>query len=326
MKLVKPSIKHLDVTTNPLKAIELAGRTCYKSEDKTTEDSAEKFVKMLLKRGHHAMIEHSNFILSVGWELYGEILKIEDRQYLRMTTGVSTGRYFISGNPTALREFCMRPDVPSHIQRQIAFAVNIKASLLFEDVLRYTEHLKQYDNIVLQKIRMIDDISDFTIAEKLAHQVMSYRIICDRGVTHEIVRHRPFSYAQESTRYVNYKEGVEFIIPPWIPMDAQEIAAEDTFTAEAITTPDQDWLGAMGGAELEYMELISKGWKPQQARSVLPNSLKTEIVVTGNLQQWGHFFKLRCDKKAHPQMQEVANMILTDIRERVPVIFDADKI
>ena len=224
MRLVKPSIEFLDSTANPLQAIEWAGRTCYKSEDKITEDSAEGFVKMLLNRGHEAMIEHAS---------------------------------------------------------------------------------------------------------------ASYRFVCDRGVTHEIVRHRLFSYAQESTRYCNYKGGVSFIIPPWVCIperfigidvvptgDGLEATKQDLKPAPASNTADHIWLRNIHHAGMDYNVTLDQGWTPQQARSVLPNSLKTEIVVTGNLREWRHFFKLRCAKAAHPQMREVALMALEDIKSRIPVVFD----
>ena len=209
MKLVKPSIKFLNCTENALQAIEIAGRTCYKSEDKITEDSAGKFVKMLIVRGHEAMIEHAN---------------------------------------------------------------------------------------------------------------ASYKIVCDRGVTHEIVRHRLFSYAQESTRFCNYKGGVTFIIPPWIGIPAGDYL--DSKQPKGIDEQEFAWWDQLMLSEISYKYLLDHCWTPQQARSVLPNSLKTEIVVTGNLREWRHFFKLRCSTKAHPQMQEIANMIFTDIRERIAVVFD----
>jgi thymidylate synthase (FAD) len=195
MKIVKPSMKFLWVTKDPLKMIELAGRTCYKSEEKITKDSSVKFVKMLLDRGHEAMIEHAS---------------------------------------------------------------------------------------------------------------MSYRVICDRGVSHEIVRHRLFSYAQESTRYCNYyTKHIQFIEPDVISEEAAGI-----------------WWHHCIESEAGYYALIEQGCKPEIARSVLNNSLKTEIVITGNLREWKYFFKLRTDIKAHPQMREIAGMILKDARQRVPIIFD----
>jgi len=210
MQLIKPCIKFLNMTKNALQMIELAGRTCYKSEELISPDSAVVFVQKLLDRKHFAMIEHAT---------------------------------------------------------------------------------------------------------------ASYRVICDRGVTHEIVRHRLFSYAQESTRYCNYKGGVIFIIPPWIKISEGEYFQH---TKLSMTNPscELSWLQVLDRCEQIYIELLDNGWEPQQARSVLPNSLKTEIVITGNLREWLHFFKLQTAKVAHPQMQEVANMLLKDIRTRIGVIFD----
>ncbi len=200
MNIIKPSIEFVWATPDPLKVIESAGRTCYKSESKITSESAEKFVKMLIKLGHEAMIEHAS---------------------------------------------------------------------------------------------------------------VSYRVICDRGVTHEIVRHRLFSYAQESTRYVNLrKRGMEFIAPIFWKESSGEW---------------NRWKGSMKQSEAYYNNLIDMGATPQEARAVLPNSLKTEIVITGNLRQWKHFFNLRCAPKAHPQMKEIANMLLKDMKNRIPVIFEEEK-
>lgn len=230
MKLIKPSIKFLDSNQKGVFLIEEAGRTCYQSHISGSTGSASKFVKMLLDRGHHAMIEF-------GW--------------------------------------------------------------------------------------------------------LCYKVICDRGVTHEIVRHRLFSYAQESTRYCNYKGGVTFILPPWIEMPVKLLKTEVFFDAneEGLLTPLGPtqparrksieyrgaaflWLRAIQRAEEAYKALLNQEWTPQQARSVLPNSLKTEIVMAANIREWQHFFKLRCSPKAHPQMQEIANMLLEDARKRFPVVFD----
>ena len=155
----------------------------------------------------------------------------------------------------------------------------------------------------------------------IEHASMSYRVICDRGVTHEIVRHRLFSYAQESTRYCNYKGGVTFIIPCWFP-DFEEgnydrLQVRSTIWQREIGM----WLSMLEQDEWVYRQLLEGGWSPQQARGVLPNALKTEIVITGNLREWLHFFTLRTAKAAHPQMQEIANMLLIDARSRIEFIF-----
>lgn len=210
MKLIKPSVEFLWMTDFPLQTIEEAGRTCYKSEDRITDDSAEKFVQKLLDKGHFAMIEHAS---------------------------------------------------------------------------------------------------------------ASCKIICDRGVTHEMVRHRLFSYAQESTRWCNYKGGVTFIIPPWMTRLTEENQS-DWRCLYRVDSFENGWLRHLSNCEKAYIWAIESGWAPQEARSVLPNALKTEIVITGNLREWRHFFTLRCHKDAHPQMQEIAYKILKDLRARVPVIFD----
>lgn len=146
----------------------------------------------------------------------------------------------------------------------------------------------------------------------LEHEKLSVRIVCDRGVSHEIVRHRIASYSQESTRYCNYsldkyQNELTFIRPFFWADDPEKF---------------QIWKDAMEMAERSYLALIAKGASPQEARSVLPNSLKTEIVVTMNMREWRHFFKLRTSTVAHPQMQEIATPLLRCFQKTIPVIFD----
>lgn len=206
MNIIKPSyiIEQELNEGEMLKAIERAGRTCYKSENLVSEESAKKFVTNILKLGHESVIEH----------------------------------------------------------------------------------------------------------EKI-----TVRVICDRGVSHEIVRHRIASYSQESTRYCNYcndRFGNEltFIEPCFFSSDSEEDMKNK-----------QIWLDTMAMIEKNYNMLIENGAKPEEARAILPNSLKTEIVVTMNLRAWRHFFKLRADKSAHPQIREIANMILDEFKEKLPTIF-----
>ena len=149
-------------------------------------------------------------------------------------------------------------------------------------------------------IRLIDNGHEAMIE----HASMSYRVICDRGVSHEIVRHRLFSFAQESTRYVSYKDGIDVIQPPTV--------SNESFVS---------WMEGVCIAEKYYKAMIEAGEKPQIARSILPTCLKTEIVITGNFREWRHFFYLRCARDAHPQMQEIANMIKEDAAKRYGSIF-----
>lgn len=193
-----------------LRAIEIAGRTCYKSEDKITDDSAEEFVRKMLRSGHHAMIEFA---------------------------------------------------VPAPV-----------------------------------------------------------KVITDRGVTHEIVRHRLFSFAQESTRYCNYSRDkhdnqLQMIRPVWFIEGGTPEQPEDR------RGQFEEWYHSMRMAEETYMSLIKLGQSPQEARSVLPNSLKTEINICGNVREWRHFFKLRCSPAAHPQIRELALSMLKGFSNKIPVIF-----
>ena len=151
----------------------------------------------------------------------------------------------------------------------------------------------------------------------LEHASITFRVICDRGVSHEFVRHRIASYSQESTRYCNYAGG--------------KFGGELTFIAPCFWSEgDRNyalWHNAMLRAEKTYVEMIENGATPQEARSILPNSLKTELFVTMNIREWRHFLRLRTDKKAHPQMREVALRIYEILSKELPVLFadiDAD--
>lgn len=152
----------------------------------------------------------------------------------------------------------------------------------------------------------------------IEHCSVTADIICDRGVTHEIVRHRIGSYSQESTRYCNYsadKYGNEItVIDPGTAFEWGD--------TPAATAKRHEWTAACRVAEVQYLQMLENGASPQEARSVLPNSLKTEIWVTYNLREWRHFFQLRCAPAAHPQMQEVARMLLAEMAAYVPIIFD----
>lgn len=154
----------------------------------------------------------------------------------------------------------------------------------------------------------------------IEHSAMTVRFICDRGVTHELVRHRLCSFSQESTRYCNYEGGVTFILPPWCKMSPGEY--KNGYWPRSIDMAENIWADAMTMAENQYINLLSTGWSPQQARSVLPNSTKTEIVVTANFREWRHIFKLRCNKAAHPQMRELMIPLHQKCKELIPIIFD----
>lgn len=153
----------------------------------------------------------------------------------------------------------------------------------------------------------------------IEHETITARIICDRGITHEIVRHRIASYSQESTRYCNYAND-KF---------NNQISVIDLATGFNYDLNDEGdqakyevWKAAMKDSEKHYFKMLELGATPQEARSVLPNSLKTEIVMTMNLRQWRHYFRLRVADGAHPQIIEVSQMLLDEFKEAMPLFFE----
>lgn len=149
----------------------------------------------------------------------------------------------------------------------------------------------------------------FSVVE---HASCTVRIVCDRGVTHEIVRHRLASYSQESTRYANYSQN---------RFGSEITVIRPCFWGES-SPQYQIWYDAMLHAEKAYLALVEHGVPAQQARSVLPNSLKTEIIISCNMREWRHIFDLRCAPVAHPQMREIMLPLLAELHSHVPVLFD----
>ena len=199
MKIIKPYIEIMEEIDHDkiLKKLERCGRTCYKSEDKITEESAAQFIKGIVKSGHESVIEHQN---------------------------------------------------------------------------------------------------------------ITVKFICDRGVSHEIVRHRLASYSQESTRYCNYNDELTVIKPLYLNENS-------SVTDDNGSSDYWHWKDAMGDAEYSYRKLLELGCKPEEARAVLPNSLKTEVVMTANLREWRHFFK-------QPQIRELALALLKYFHEELPEVFE----
>jgi thymidylate synthase (FAD) len=146
----------------------------------------------------------------------------------------------------------------------------------------------------------------------LEHCSFTVKFVCDRGVSHEIVRHRMASYCQESTRYCNYSKG---------DFGSEIMVIEPSYLIKGTAAYDA-WKAACEATEQAYFDLLNWGLSPQEARAVLPNSLKTEVVMTANIREWRHVLKLRCSKAAHPQMREVATQLLKELQEKIPVLFD----
>lgn len=189
------------------------------------------------------------------------------------------------------------------------------------DGVQIHKHIENCGRICYKSEHKITEDSYLTFAKNIVkrgheavieHCSLSVKFVCDRGVSHEIVRHRMASYCQESTRYCNYYKN-----------DFQgEITVIEPIFLEQYTDGYSMWEEACQNAERAYFKMLDWGCSPQEARAVLPNSLKTEIVMTANLREWRHFLKLRTSKAAHPQIREIAIPLLKELKERIPVIFD----
>ena len=310
METISPSFKIEKFLDRPdmLKSIELYGRVAYKSEDKITDDSAISFVRKVLKSGHESVIEHASFdfLMELGHEdewpqAAIELLQIKEHSVGLHYTKVGTEIY-LSANARTIRDAARF--APNAISRAMLEAARVECPVLFED---FRESVSRDDNFWGVNEQYV--LNELQPDQAAKHIYATVRFICDRGITHEIVRHRLCSFTQESTRYCNYfKRGIQFIKPCfWNKDDAAY----------------QVWLLAMGQAEKFYNIMMNDSYNcsPQQARSVLPNSLKTEIIVTANLTEWQHIFKLRADSHAHPQMQELMYPLKADFHNRLPELF-----
>lgn len=297
MRIVKQSHEFLNLS-DPYQLIELAGRTCYKSESRITNKSAENFIKMLIDRGHWSVLEHAWITLAFTDELLQyKILKSRHRHHMNLVRSISNDLY-VSGNYRAWYEFlqyCVMPNVSMKLQ-----------ALLPE--INWWPDGQRTDSVGFQVISPVELellASEASMFEPCVPQTV--RFITNRGVTHELVRHRRAIYSQESTRYVRYDKDVQFIMPVWMNGRIDDRA--------------RVWCKAMGDAETAYKNLLHSGWTPGQAREVLPNALKTEIVMTTTLDMWKHILEQRCSEAAHPQMRNLMLGCLQSFYSRYPAVF-----
>jgi len=299
MKFVKPDVILIE-EKNPLIKIEKVGRLCYKSESEYTKESATKFVQTLIEKKHTAMLEHANFVFEVKakhLEVYYDYLL--SFKYLNVNYNQEQERILVSGNVRAINE------------SGINFLLNELKINNYHDLV-YVDYCLdlEADPIEIKLINNLNELEGLTEEEKKTHSYMSLHFICDRGISHELVRHRVSSFAQESTRYCNYskdKFGNELtcILPFWFKEDENPEAYSN-------------FICAMNDAEYHYFELINLGYVAQEVRGVLPTSLKTEIVLTMNFYNWDKFFNLRyfgTTGKPHPQMLEVATIAYKAYKE-----------
>jgi thymidylate synthase (FAD) len=266
--------------------IEIAGRTCYKSEDKITETSAKEFVDRMVKSGHGAMLEHGTV-------------------YLKVPNSVVDEGFQFGTNWSTL---CLNP-----YTRYISDG----------DYYYYTTNYR----VIIE--HDLQGVLEYLCEPTEYHEKrITVKFVCDRGVSHEFVRHRVFSFAQESTRYCNYskaKFGKELncIIPCWYKnmfegnsYNIELCHTYDLTISEGLSRTEAAWIQAMCEAESTYFGLLTEDEPAQQARNVLPLALKTELIMTGTVEQWKGFFKLRDAGSAHPQAYELAHPLHEEFIKR----------
>ena len=326
MKIITPSYEIIDTldATEILKKIELCGRVCYKSEDKITENSAIPFCNNIFNSGHESVAEHGEYIIQFRrYNDYAKIVcsmnaleeKVGEKSLLRHT--VNKERYIISGNVRMWRDFiknCIKNNIYicNKALTLLTYVFDIankpEFKTLFGDILTVPD--KYTVNPYPVKFLSQDDL--ISMVEILTHRTITVRFITDRGVSHEIVRHRLASYSQESTRYCNYsKDG----------FDSQITVIKPSFLVND-TDGYKIWERGCKQAEQAYFDMLNYGCTAQEARSVLPNSLKTELIMTANLREWRHFFSLRTVKAAHPDMRVLTIPLLKELKQLIPVVFD----
>lgn len=297
MRIINPSFRlcDRDEQRGGLKIIEEAGRLCYKSEDKSTDTSADAFVRGLIRRKHLSVLEHGDMIFEIGdYHIYdnvAEALKIirdagHQPPMLEMTN--IGHRYIVSGNIRAWLELFDNGTVAGR------YFIGHFDPVFIRGMDFYDEDAERDD-----RVRQIhySDLSD--PLEKLAHLRQTVKFTVDRGVTHEFVRHRVMSFSQESTRYCNYSD----------QRFGREIAVIRPCYLQEGTEGYSLWKRQCMSAEVAYFALMNFGLTAQEARAVLPHSTKAELMMTGTLRQWDHFFDMRARQitgRAHPQAAEVA--------------------
>lgn len=331
MKVVKAGYEEIN-EKDIFKKVERIARVCYKSEDKIGPGTDMVMINNLISRKHYAMLEHGSLCYRVTRDIYSFVVEmVGERQgeicNLRDVMPISRIRYSRTYDETA--EHCAESYIISGNLRawfeffQWAAERGIECKQLYElwstintDTKGIFNTMPYYQNANSDRagVTRVKDYSTLLPEERMMHETFSVLFTCDRGVTHELVRMRDCSFAQESTRYCNYTNG-KF---------GNEISVIKPCFFEEGTVEYESWKTAMMYAEIAYNNLISDGAKPQEARSVLPTSVKADIVVTANLIEWKHIFALRaCDVTgpAHPQMKEIMVPLFLKKREEYSFAF-----
>jgi thymidylate synthase (FAD) len=303
MILIKPSFEIIEQEPEfegVLKQIEKVGRTCYKSEDKIKEGSAKKFVDMLTTNCHGAMLEHGTVYFKV---LLNNELVLEDA-YGENNSASAYNRYINNKySKVNCRDGLENVFITDTVEPGYAYITT--------------------NYRVLVENGWLDDLKYQCEPTEYHAKRVTVKFVTDQGVLREFTRHRVFSFAVESTRYCNYGKDkfgneVSFIIPTWCNgiEEGEDYDFNGINNRMTLMPTELSFLRSLRESENTYMRLLDMGWKPEQARNVLPLATKCEMIMTGFIEDWEHFFELRCDTAAHPQARELAIPLMNEFIRR----------
>ncbi|HHK60947.1 MAG TPA: FAD-dependent thymidylate synthase [Desulfobacterales bacterium] len=310
MRVIPPSFTVLDDLDRQGLAvrIEACGRICYKSEDKITPESAAPFIRNIIKRRHNSVLEMGVLSLRVAYDSESRYYQLLETfpKYLFIDK-LDKKVLLVTGSVRAFRELYQDHRTVKMV-KAIAGFLGERHPLFFEDLAPRHGFVPQ-EGIEVEKLPLAE-IEELPAHLYARHRHIAVKFVVNRAVTHEIVRHRPVSYLQESQRYCRYGEDrfggeVTFIKPMFFATESEEYRL---------------WEEAMRETEARYLKLLATV-TPQAARTVLPNSCKTELIAYCNLIEWFHIFRLRTSRAAEPSMREVMVPLLADFRQRFPKVF-----
>jgi len=310
MRIIPPSFEILTELDRASMAarIEICGRVCYKSEEKITASSAEPFIKNILKRGHNSVAEMAVMTLKVSVDQHSHLERFFEAvpRYFSIDL-LEKNILLVTGSVRAFRELFTANSTLKIVKGITAYLAG-RYPLFFADLKPKSGWIPQA-GVNIEKISL-PEVEKLPADQLAKHRYIAVKFITNRAVTHELVRHRPCSFLQESQRYCRYDKNqfgneVTFIKPMFFEEGSDEY---------------QIWEKAMRDTESLYFDLL-KTASPQAARTVLPNSCKTEIVVYASLLQWFHIFKLRTSTAAEPSMRELMVPLLAEFKRMFPSVF-----
>ena len=300
MKIVEPSAEIIERELSALSAcqrIDRCASVCYQRPPRPTEEEAEAFCRSLIEQGHLPALEFAVVHLVMPWRL---VVDFDGEKYLSVSWPSGDGPGVVSGSIRAFMEarsvFDVRAFLAGEIETGTFFSVPSGAS-------------HDFDSMEGIRFATPDEIP-------WQHRHVAVRVICSRAISHQLVRHRPCSFLQESQRYCRYDDDVVFVRPEWLQLTSAEAKASIARNA---------WKTVAVESKHAYKKLLKCGLTPQQARGALPNDTRTELIMYASLPEWKHIFAMRCGKAADPEMRRIMIPLREDFKREYPEMWEGEK-